>query len=80
MIKPVQQRQPQQPSTPVSSAQGKGKTEAVDSKQSMLDCAANVNSLATFLPFGAGGKHNFSYTPAAENVTNRTQRAVNNCI
>ena len=79
MIKPVQQRQPQQPSTPVSSAQGKGKTEAVDSTASMHGTAGNIKKLAPFLPFGAG-KHSITDSPADENLTARTEKAVDNWI
>lgn len=77
MIKPVQQRGPQQPSTEVSSAQGKQKTEAASSQTSMQGTAGNIQKLAQSLPFGAG-KHSFSDSPTNPNLVDRTGKVVEN--
>ncbi|MBS0606002.1 MAG: hypothetical protein AB7H48_06045 [Parachlamydiales bacterium] len=77
MIKPVQQRQPQQPSTPVSSAQGKGKTEAVDSTASMHSTVENIKKLSK--PLGAG-RHSFTDSTPNENLTALTKKIADDCL
>lgn len=79
MIKPVQQRQPHQPSTPVSSAQGKGKTEAVDSTALMHSTAGNIKKLAPDLPFGAG-RHSITDSSPNENLAALTKKIADNCL
>jgi len=49
----------------------------VDSTANMHSTARNIKKLAPFLPFGAG-KHSITDSPADENLTARTEKAVDN--
>ncbi|MBS0650199.1 MAG: hypothetical protein JSR93_03455 [Verrucomicrobia bacterium] len=75
MIKPVQRQSQQPPSSPVSSAKGTGKTEAMDSTASMHVTAEKLKGLGPSLPLGAG-KHSFTASPADEKLSTMTDEIV----
>ncbi|MBX3719050.1 MAG: hypothetical protein KF898_05325 [Parachlamydiales bacterium] len=77
MIKPVQQRQPQHPSTPVSSAQGKGKTEAVDSTANMHSTVENIKKLSKHL---GAGRHSITGSSHNENLAALTKKIADKCL